>query len=300
MPSARRRTAAAIALMSVTLPAACSGGGGSDATPHARATAAVHLLPKRILRTPSNLVSVAAPQTNGILWALAGTQSAGLFQIDAQTGAEKASVSVSGAARSVAESSTGILGVALGTHRSGALELLDGATTKAIKTVPLPAPAKAVAIGSDGVTFYVLDGWANSASVAIVNSRHGKIRGSVPVPADTVSIVPDIQQAVLYVLERNGLVSEIAISSGTISDHFAVGQGRGRSLALSPDGSTLYVLKGTDQVANIAVVNVATEAVKRVLPAPSHCKQVLLSASGNQLYEVSGTARYGNIQVFVV
>ena len=39
-------------------------------------------------------------------------------------------------------------------------------------------------------------------------------------------------------------------------------------------------------------------AMRRVLPAPADCLEVLVSASGSQLYEVVGTASYGNIQTF--
>ena len=60
------------------------------------------------------------------------------------------------------------------------------------------------------------------------------------------------------------------------------------------------MLKGTGQIANVAVVDVATESVRRVLPAPSHCVEILVSPSGNQLYEVVGTQDYGNIQVFAL
>ena len=126
------------------------------------------------------------------------------------------------------------------------------------------------------------------------------VRGTVAVPADTVSVAPDVPQTDLYVLERNGLISDISISGGAAPSRFSIGRDHGRSLALSPDGSTLYVLKGTPAVANVAVVDVATQSVRRVLPAPSHCVQVLVSASGKQLYEVAGTRHYGNIQIFAV
>ena len=298
MPCARRRATAAAALMA-TLAAAGCGGGGSGTKSGAHAAAVTHMVPKRILRAPKNLLSVAAPQSNGIMWVLAGKKSAGLFQIDAQSGAGGSSVSVSGAARAVAEATTGVIGLALGATKSGALQLLDGSTSKVIKTIPMPAPARQVTVGSDGTTFYVLNGWAKSANVTIVGA-HGGIKGSVPVPADTVAAVPDIPQARLYVLERNGVLSEISISGGKVSARFKVGHDRGRSLALSPDGRTLYVLKGTDKVANIAVVHVATKTVKHVLPAPGHCREILVSANGSQLYEVAGTAKYGNIQVFGV
>jgi DNA-binding beta-propeller fold protein YncE len=78
---------------------------------------------------------------------------------------------------------------------------------------------------------------------------------------------------------------------------FPVGNS-GHSLALSPDGSTLYVLKNGSAPTNVAVVDLATQSVRKVLPAPSNCLQVLVSPSGNQLYQVVGTAGYGNIQVF--
>jgi hypothetical protein len=48
----------------------------------------------------------------------------------------------------------------------------------------------------------------------------------------------------------------------------------------------------------VAEVNVATEGVQRVLPAPANCLQVLVSADGSQLYQLVGSASYGNIQVF--
>ena len=48
----------------------------------------------------------------------------------------------------------------------------------------------------------------------------------------------------------------------------------------------------------MAKVNIATESVRQVLPAPANSLQVLLSADGNELYQLVGTSSYGNIQVF--
>jgi DNA-binding beta-propeller fold protein YncE len=197
----------------------------------------------------------------------------------------------------VAESLTGVLGLALGTSKAGALELLNGNTAAVTRTVPLGAPAREVVVGSDGVTFYVLNGTATSASVTIVNSANGRVQGTVPVPLDTVSFVPDVQQTTLYALQPRGRVSQIAVAGGKIMASFPVGNS-GHSLALSPDGSTLYVLKNGSAPTNVAVVDLATQSVRKVLPAPSNCLQVLVSPSGNQLYQVVGTAGYGNIQVF--
>ncbi|HVB42320.1 MAG TPA: hypothetical protein VNF47_06370 [Streptosporangiaceae bacterium] len=295
MTNATRRTSALVSVAAAALAIAACGG---SAPAGSRAAATARLLPERIVRAPRNLVAIAQPQSNGIMWVLAGRESKGLYQIDSATNQVVGSVSVSRAVTSVAESSPGVLGLTLATNRSGAIEFLDGSTSRRIRTVPLPAPARDISVGSDGTTFYVLTSWATAASVSILNSQSGKVKGTVPVPADAVSVVPDNQQALLYVLGRDGEVTAVSISDGRIASKFRVGHESGISLTMSPDGSTLYVLKGTDQMANVAVVSVATQGVQRVLPAPSHCVEVLTSVSGGQLYEVAGTRGFGNIQVF--
>ena len=73
--------------------------------------------------------------------------------------------------------SSGVIGLALATKHSGALELLTR-PGKLVKTVALPAPARQVVVGSDGTTFYVLTGTATTASVTIVGSRGGRILGA--------------------------------------------------------------------------------------------------------------------------
>jgi DNA-binding beta-propeller fold protein YncE len=123
------------------------------------------------------------------------------------------------------------------------------------------------------------------------------VQGTVPVPLNTVSVVPGAAQATLYVLQPNGRLTEISVAGGKVMASFPVGDS-GDSIALSPDGTTLYALKSDAGLANVAVVDLASESVRKALPAPSHCLEVLVSADGSQLYEVVGTPGYGNIQVF--
>ena len=294
----RRRVAAAITLTSAAIAIAACSAGGTSATSPGSTDVSAGIRPEHIVQAPKNILASAVPQPNGTMWVLAGSaESRGLFELDPTSGKVFGSISVSSAARSVAQTATGVIGLALGTDRAGALELLDGQTAKVIRTVPLSAPAREVVVGSNGTTFYVLAGWGSSSSVTIVNSQDGQVRGTVPVPLEAVSVAPDVQQATLYVLQRDGRVSQISIGDGKVVATFVVGDS-GQSLALSPDGTALYVLKDTDAGANVAIVDVATESVRRVLPAPANCLEVLVSASGSQLYEVVGTAGYGNIQIF--
>jgi DNA-binding beta-propeller fold protein YncE len=295
--SRRLRRAAAAAVLPVTVVVAgCGAAGHLAASPQRSGPAKVR--PQRILRAPKSLLSLAGPQSNGTMWALAGRLDTGLFRFDSGSGRLAPGLPVTNTARSVAVSPAGVLALALATRHSGALELLSGATTRPIQTVALPAPARQVATGPGSPAFFVLSAWSSAASVTIVGVT-GAIRGTVPMPVDAVSVAPDPAQGSLYVLEKTGLVDQVAITSGKITSRFRAGQD-GRAIAISPAGSTLYVLKGTPQVSNIAVVDAATESVRRVLPAPSYCRGLLVSPSGDQLYEVVGTSGYGNIQVFAL
>ena len=290
------RGAAGAAALGLLAAAPLAGCGGHE---HAISPvpAAKRVVPQRIVQAPMSLRAAAPPQADGTMWALAGRATKGLFRFSAVDGKRIRSVPVSAAARSVAESDDGVLGLALGTRRSGALQLISARTTKAVRTVPLPAPAREVS--ASGVEFYALTGRAGAASVTVINGRNGAVRATVPVPADAVSVAPDPSHGSVYVLESTGLVEQIGVPDGKISGRFKPGAG-GRALALSPDGGTMYVLKGTAAIANVAVVDVATESVHRVLPAPSHCRGLIVSASGRQLIEVVGTPGYGNIQVFAL
>jgi hypothetical protein len=286
------------ALTAATL-TACSGhGGGQQAQTAQQGPPPAAIKAQQIIATPKDLLAAAPPQSNGALWALAGNAtSKSLFEINLPNGTGFGSIPVSNAAQSVTESLADVVGVALGTGRTGALELLDGSTGQVTRTIPLGAPARAVVAGSDGVTFYVLNGTPKSSSVTIVNSRNDAVQGTVPVPLDTISIAPDTAGESLYALQPNGLVTQIALAGGKIMSSFPVGSAA-RSLALSPDGNTLYVLKDSGPDVNVAAMNLATESVQRVLPAPANSLQVLVSPDGAELYQVVGTPTYGNIQVF--
>lgn len=299
MAGVHRRSLTAAAAVAATALALSACGGGTGKTSHGPATAlAAGMKPQRIVSAPMGLLAAAVPQPNGTMWMLAGDRrSRGLYELDPSNGQVLGSISVSSAAQSVAQSAAGLLGLAVATPRNGALQLLDSHTGRVEQTVMLGAPARQVTVGSDGTTFYVLIRGRSAAGVSIVDSATGRVQGTVNVPRDAVSAVPDVQQSTLYVLQPDGKVSEVGVAGGGVRSTFPIGDS-GRSLAISPDGGTLYALKDAKGGENVSVVNIATESVRRVLPAPLHCRELLASASGGQLYEVVGTADYGNLQVF--
>ncbi|OLZ10230.1 YncE family protein [Sulfobacillus thermosulfidooxidans] len=256
--------------------------------------------PTQIIPTPANTLFGAAPEPNGTMWIVAGPPAShGIFQLDLSQKKVVGSVSVSNHANTIAESSTGIVALGLSTSHTGAIEFLNGSSGALLNTVPVSGPVVSLAAGDDGITFYALNGNSTAKSIAIINAQTDKVETSVPAPNDAVSAVPTPNEDSLYVLEPNGIVSQIQTAGGHISTQFPVGHS-GRALTIGPNGHTLYVLKGQGSVRNVAVVNLATESVTKVLPAPANTQNIVLSPNGQILYDVVGAPSIGNVQSFSV
>ncbi len=223
--------------------------------------------------------------------------AANLQQLNLTTGKIALVIPESASAISVAQSPSGVIGVGIGTAATGALELRNGSSGAVVSTVPIGAPVKGVYAGADGTTFYVLNGTSTSVSVTLVNSQTDRVSVSVPVPLDTIAIAVDPTGQSLFALGAGGKLDQITIGSGTVAASFSVGSNP-IQLAVSTSGSTIYVLKSTSSTANVGVINVATEAQTKALPAPANSVGIQASSDGQSLLLVVGTSSYGNIQVF--
>ena len=261
---------------------------------------ASHAKPTEIIPTPAGTIGGTAPEPNGSMWVLAGnTSSRGIFQVQLSSKKIGGSVSVSNDANAIAESSTGVLALGVSTAATGAVDFLNGSNGAALSSVPLSGPIVSLAAGNDGVTFYALNGTSKAMGIAVINSQSKKIEETLPAPSDAVAVVPAPNEQSVYVLEPNGVVSQISTAGGKIETQFPIGDS-GSALAISPNGNTLYVLKGIGGLSNVAVVDLATESVKEVMPAPADAVGISLSPDGQVLYDVVGNPSYGNIQGFKV
>lgn len=255
--------------------------------------------PSKVLAVPSGVVGASSPLPNGTLWVLAGNvASKGIFQVELSGGKIVASISVSNNASAIAQSQTGEIGIGIATPQGGgALEFHSGVTGSLVSTVPLSGPVVALCAGSDGKTFFALTKVGSGTSVSIVDDSTGKVISTVPSPASSISIAVTPSERHVYVVQDTGIVMEVSTSNGQIDGQFSVGHSA-HFVAISNDGSSLYVLKGQDLVRNVAVVDVAREAVTKVLPAASSSVGLALSPDDSTLYDIVGNAAYGNIQVF--
>lgn len=281
----------ALVTVTVLVVAAC----GPAAAPHRRA---VPPRPTAIIPTAASLRSGTAPAPNGLLWVLAGTGGVrALHAVDIVSRADRGVVPVPGSAVAVAEAPGGPLALGLATATTGAVQLRNAATGALLGTVPVTGPVRAIAAGTDGTTFYVLTATSRAATVSVVVTPADRVEGILPAPLGAVALGPDPAEGAVWLLQANGLVDEVAVTGGKLTTQFRVGRS-GLALALSPDGATLYVLKGVGPVRNVAVVDLATESVRRVLPAPADTVGLALSPGGGTLYDLVGTPRVGSIQAY--
>lgn len=285
-----------------TVVAFMAAGCGTSAAPHSGGTVvkASHAKALKIIPAPANTLGGTPPQTNGTLWVVAGNaKSHGIYQMDLSNRKVIGSLSVSNNATTIAESPTGLMALGVATSSTGAVQFRNGSSGALLATVPLSGPVAALAAGVDGTTFYALNGRPGNMAVAIINGKKDSVETSLPAPSNAVGVVPAPNEQSVYVLQPNGVVTQIATTGGHIAAQFPIGHS-GRALAIGPGGNTLYVLKGQGSVRNVAVVNISTESVKTVLPAPANTQNIVLSPNGRNLYDIVGAPGSGNIQTFAV
>ena len=274
----------------MTLVTGCGRHQSEKPLPKTRPAGVVHIYP-----TAKGSESVGGPQSNGTLWVLAGSASTqAVYPLLLTQATVGPGVLVPQSARSVALVPNGPLAVGLAST-PGAVQWRTVPNAKLSGSLGLPGPVVTLAAGTSGSHVYAL--WKTSAGEAVGQIRVNPpaVATQWPVPANTVSLVPGPQGAHLYTLTSAGKVTEWAIATHQAIGQFVVGQS-GRSLAVNPAGTVLYALKGRGTVRNVAVVSVATESVKKVLPAPADSLQILISPDGRSLYVVVGDSAMGNEQ----
>jgi len=199
----------------------CGSGGNSHTT---TSGSAQHVSPVHSLAAPAGLIAGATPQPNGLVWVLSAKRKVRTIgQVDLTNGKQEQAVGASAGANAVAQSSTGIVALGVGTAKTGAVQLINASTGVLESSVAVGAPAGDVAFGDDGTTLYVLNGTVKSRSVTTVNTTTGKIVATMGLPSDARSIVPDPSQNAIWSVERSGSVQETSLTSDKPMESFSVG-----------------------------------------------------------------------------
>jgi DNA-binding beta-propeller fold protein YncE len=263
-----------------------------------------HQGPSHFIPTPKGLLSIAPPVLSTI-WVLSGTsKTRELSEINLATKAVLAQVGVSAATSNVAIGLGGLLALGTSTPSTGSVQLFNTTTKAVVSTRPVAGPV--LSLASSKSQIFALEGSGTARAVVIIqNALALPVLQSIPVAKNAIAVLPPAAGTGMLVLESNGVVQEISTATSRVLSTFATG-GASRAMAMSPDGLTLYVLRYLKHVstvpgvgANVGVVDLVTEQVRRTLPAPAHSVDIL-TAGPRLLYDGVGTSTYGNIQIYAL
>jgi hypothetical protein len=271
--------------------AACS---STPVKPKAAAT----LKPFKIAAAPAGTIALTQPQADGSYWVLSGSPTEKtISKMDATTSRILATVGVSRDASDIAESTTGIVAVSVGSGGVGGVDLFQGSTGAALSTIATSDPVLRISPTLDGTMFFALQSNGSASSIVEITVQTGAIGATVPAPSDTVDAIPTSDASAFLALLPQGVIDEVSITTRKPTARFSSGQAA-TALTLSSDGATIYVLRGGMTSSNVALVNVRTQAVDRVIPAPSDATDLALSPDGQSIYISDSSPKASNVQAF--
>jgi PQQ-dependent catabolism-associated beta-propeller protein len=144
---------------------------------------------------------------------------------------------------------------------SNAADVIDPASGRSLRRIPLGDEPEAFDISPDGKTIYVSNEDAGEAS--FVDALTGKTLQSVKVGKEPEGVKVSADGKTLYVTsEVASLVHVIDVASAKIVKNVKAGK-RPRRMAITPDGKELWVTNELD--ASVSIVNTADHTVAATL-----------------------------------
>lgn len=178
-----------------------------------------------------------------------------LTMIDTQTLAVKGTVPTCKRGRHIQRLPDGKLMVAC--TDSNAADVIDPATAKSARRVPLGAEPEAFDISPDGKTIYVSN--EDEGAASFVDAATGKVLQSVKVGKEPEGVKISADGKTLYVTsEVASLVHVIDVATAKVVKNVKVGK-RPRRMALTPDGKELWVTNELD--ASVSIVSTGDHSV---------------------------------------
>ena len=144
---------------------------------------------------------------------------------------------------------------------SNAADVIDPATGKSLRRIPLGDEPEAFDISPDGKTIYVSN--EDEGEVSFIDALTGKPLKSIKVGKEPEGVKVSADGKTLYVTsEVASLVHVIDVASAKIVKNVNVGK-RPRRMAITPDGKELWVTNELD--ASVSIVNTADHTVAATL-----------------------------------
>jgi hypothetical protein len=249
-----------------------------------------------------SIIGITAPIANGLMWILSGNgHKRDITQVNVDTHKVLGGEPVNRYADSIALSSNDAT-VALGTTKGKypAEVWYSALTGRYSNSAPSPSPVYQVATNTGGYTIYALRGTVSQKSVFALGTAN-QLGLNYPLPVNAVAMAPTPAPNGMLILQPSGEVGHLNLRGGVYINQFATGL-PASAMALSPDGTTLYVLRAASSgatLSTIAEVNVASGSVLKTLTVHGDCVSIAVSSDGHTLYEAIRSAKSSIEQVAV-
>ena len=147
--------------------------------------------------------------------------------------------------------------IMLACTESNAADLIDPASGKSVRRIPLGDEPEAFDLSPDGKTIYVSN--EDEGAVSFIDAANGKVLNSIKVGKEPEGVKVSADGKTLYVTsEVASLVHVIDVAGAKVVKNVKVGK-RPRRMAFTPDGKELWVSNELD--ASVSIIATDTHTV---------------------------------------
>ncbi|HSV59059.1 MAG TPA: PQQ-dependent catabolism-associated beta-propeller protein [Variovorax sp.] len=151
--------------------------------------------------------------------------------------------------------------IMLACTESNVADVIDPASGKSVRRIPLGDEPEAFDLSPDGKTIYVSN--EDEGAVSFIDAANGKVLNSIKVGKEPEGVKVSADGKTLYVTsEVASLVHVIDVAGGKVVKNVKVGK-RPRRMAFTPDGKELWVSNELD--ASVSIIATDTHTVTGTL-----------------------------------
>ncbi|HEX8020923.1 MBG domain-containing protein [Mucilaginibacter sp.] len=175
--------------------------------------------------------------------------------------------------------------IANGGFGVNSVSVIDIAAKMVTATIPVGANPWGVAVNHAGTLVYVGNPSGNK-SISVINTATNTVSATIPVNGEAGNMLVSADDSKLYVADYPYITVINTINNTVISDFTLGNYITPTGIALSPDGSKLYVANGSNN--DILVVNTITHAIMADIAIGYNPFGIALSPDGSRLYAPYG------------